>query len=99
MRLVAGGYVIWSFAFGAGIALRVVQQTRRLWTARLLVSLFSLAGAFILVKRFGLNGAGWTAVLTAVVGVVAVSRVWVRARERIGQQGEAPVPPTVVPAP
>jgi len=93
MRLVAAGYVIWSFSFGAGIALRVVQQTRRLWTARLLISACSFVSAFVLVKRFGLNGAGWTAVVTAVVGVVLVSRVWMRARNEVASADAAAVPP------
>ena len=47
----------------------------------------------MLVKRFGLNGAGWTAVVTAVVGVVLVSRVWMRARNEVASADAAAVPP------
>jgi O-antigen/teichoic acid export membrane protein len=83
MRLVGAGYVVWSVAFGALISLRVVQQTRSLWTARLVVSAVSLCSAFVLVRRFGLNGAGWAAVVTAVAGAAAVARVWSTARRRI----------------
>ena len=83
IRLVGAGYVLWSLAFGALISLRVVQQTRALWTARLVVSAISLCSAFVLVRRYGLDGAGWAAVITAVAGVAAVLRVWSAARRRI----------------
>jgi O-antigen/teichoic acid export membrane protein len=86
MRLVGAGYVVWSLAFGALISLRVVQRTRALWAARLFVSVVSLASAYVLVRRFGLNGAGWAAVITSFAGVAAVSRVWAGARRDIGAQ-------------
>jgi O-antigen/teichoic acid export membrane protein len=86
MRLVGGSYVVWSFAFGALIALRVVQQTRALWSARLFVSLVSLCAAYVLVRRDGLDGAGWAAVITSFTGVAAVSRVWASARRRVAAQ-------------
>ena len=95
MRLVGAGYVIWSLAFGALIALRVVQQTRRLWTARLVVSAISLLTAYVLIHRYGLNGAGWAAVVTAVAGVAAVTRVWVAARRRVALDATAPGPAVV----
>lgn len=91
MRCVAAGYVIWSFSFGSGIALRVIQQTRRLWTTRLVISACSFAAAVVLIKRYALDGAGYTAVITAVVGVVAVSRVWTKARHAL-EHGEGAVP-------
>ncbi len=92
MRLVGLGYVIWSGAFGAGIALRVVQQTRRLWAARLVVSAISFAAAYALIRRYGIDGSGWAAVITAAAGLVAVSRVWSTARDRVagGQRGPTP---------
>ena len=96
MRLVGTGYVVWSLAFGSLIALRVVQQTRRLWAARLVVSAISLATAFVLIRRFGLNGAGWAAVVTAVAGVTAVGRVWAGARRRVAVTDAVPAPPAAV---
>jgi O-antigen/teichoic acid export membrane protein len=86
MRLVGLGYVIWSAAFGALIALRVVQDTRRLWTARLVVSAVSLVAAYAGIEWFGLDGAGWAAVVTAVAGVIGVSRVWSASRERVAAE-------------
>jgi len=96
MRLVGGGYVVWSLAFGSLIALRVVQQTRRLWAARLVVSAISLGTAFVLIRRFGLDGAGWAAVVTAAAGVTAVGRVWASARRRAALTEGAAAPSAVV---
>jgi O-antigen/teichoic acid export membrane protein len=92
MRLVGLGYVIWSGAFGAGIALRVVQQTRRLWAARLAVSAISFVAAYVLIRRLGIDGSGWAAVITAGAGVVAVSRVWTTARDRVARDQRGPTP-------
>lgn len=83
MRLVGLSYVVWSGAFGALIALRVVQQTRRLWAARLAVSAVSFVAAYVLIRRYGLEGAGWAAVVTSVAGLVAVSRVWASGRRLV----------------
>lgn len=92
MRLVGLGYVVWSGAFGAGIALRVVQQTRRLWAARLAVSAVSFAAAYVLIRRYGIDGSGWAAVVTSAAGLVAVTRVWTTARHRVGRQQSGPTP-------
>jgi O-antigen/teichoic acid export membrane protein len=97
MRLVGVGYVIWSVAFGPLIALRVVQDTRRLWAARLVVSAISLVAAYVGIERFGLDGAGWAAAVTALAGVVAVTRVWTASRRRVARS-ERLDPAAAVPA-
>jgi len=90
-RYVAVQYSVSVFAFGAGIALRVARQTRRLWFARLAVTVLSLTTVLVLSRRYGLRGAGWAGVLTGVFNAVAVVMVFRQYRMDV-ELGRVPDP-------
>jgi O-antigen/teichoic acid export membrane protein len=75
-RYVSVQYAVSIVSFGAGIALRVARQTRRLWFARVGVTVASLAAVLVLSKSFGLRGAAWAGVLTGALNAAAIIAVY-----------------------
>lgn len=69
-RIGAVTYAVAVACFGAGIAIRVTRQTRRMWTLRLGITALSVAAVVALSAAFGLAGAAWAGTITAAAGTV-----------------------------
>ncbi len=101
-RIGAITYAVAVGSFGAGIAIRVLRQARTMWTARLVVTTVSVAAVLVLSSLFGITGAAWAGVLTAVAGTAATLLVFRRilatrrteAAARLGIPLPPPVPGT-----
>jgi len=98
--LSAIGYLVLGVVFGQGIALKAAGRMRRLWRARVVVAVASLASMIVLVRLLGTIGAGWASVATPVCFAVAVYRIY---RLELGERapddrgGEPAVPAVVGP--
>ena len=92
-RIGALTYAVAVACFGAGIAIRVTRQTRRMWTVRLGVTAFSAAAVLALSAAFGLAGAAWAGTITAAAGTIStilVFRSYVSsARRQVGEPAAA----------
>lgn len=80
--LVAGGYSLLGAVFGFGVALKATGKIRRLWRARVVVAVLSLSSMVVLIRWFGLMGAGWAGIVTGCYFAVAVFLVY---RAEIGR--------------
>ena len=80
--LVAGGYPLLGAVFGFSTSLKAAGRMRRVWRARLVVAVLSLASMVAIIRWLGVNGAGWTGVVTG--GYFAVA-VWVVHRAEFGR--------------
>jgi O-antigen/teichoic acid export membrane protein len=87
--LVAGGYSLLGLVFGCGVALKASGKIRRLWRARVVVAALSLTSMVVLIRGFGVMGAGWAGGVTGIYFIVAVYVVY---RAELGHRTEKPVP-------
>ncbi len=87
------GAIEWVLAvtwFGQVIALKATGRMRRLWRARLLVTVASLVYLFALVRYFGTIGAAWAGVATTATYAVAVYTIsYSEARRAVADDGVA----------
>jgi O-antigen/teichoic acid export membrane protein len=77
---VAAQYVLYSAAFGFGVAIKAADRMRLLWVVRAVTAVVSISAVSVLVGWGGLLGAGSAAVVTGAtyaVGVLAgYRRMW-----------------------
>lgn len=80
-QLIALDYAVAAVGFGCNQALKATNQMRRLWAMRLACAIISITATIVLVKSFGLIGAGWASVVAACAYAVGVILSYQRMRK------------------
>ncbi len=82
---VAGQYVLYSVAFGAGVAMKAAGRMKALWVVRAVNAVITLSGVAVLASLGGLDGAGIAAVVAGGVYAAGVLTAY-----RMARPGEQP---------
>lgn len=81
-RIAALQFLLATTAFGAGIALKVAKQTRVLLLPRIGVAVGSIGVVIVFERLFGLAGAAWAGVVTAMASVAVQYVAYLRTVHR-----------------
>ena len=95
--LAAVQYAVTVTAYGQEIVLKVTGWIRQIWPVRIVTTALSIVTLVLLVKWFGLTGAGWAGVATGAYDAIAIYLVYVRkiAKGKRAQPDAVPPMPPV----
>ncbi len=81
-QLTSLDYAIAAVGFGCNAALKATNQLRRLWVMRAASAIITIVMTIVLVKFFGLVGAGWASVVATIGYAAGVILGYQRMRKR-----------------